>query len=156
MQPLIVALEELTQTTYEQHTAVLRTFADHVRGAVFLAFDGVCPGNKANGYVMRRLLRRAMRFGFGLGVQKNFFSGLVPVVVSLYQDAYPELALQQENIEAVLTKEDRPSAAPWPGACGNCSTSPPGDSWVATHSSPCLAPTDSPPSSAVRRPCPEG
>lgn len=105
--PLVIRLEELTGASYATHRTELRVIADHVRGAIFLANDGVRPSNKQQGYVMRRLLRRAMRFAHGLGVEKNFLSTLVPVVVSMYGDAYPELGARQQEIETVLIKEER-------------------------------------------------
>lgn len=105
--PLVARLEELAGTSYEAHQTELRIIADHARGAIFLANDGVRPSNKQQGYVMRRLLRRAMRFAHGLGVEKNFLGTLVPVVVSMYGDAYPELAARQQEIETSLSKEER-------------------------------------------------
>lgn len=107
LQPLVARLEELTGTSYEDNKVALRVIADHVRGAIFLANDGVRPSNKQQGYVMRRLLRRAIRFAHGLGVETSFLATLVPIVVSTYQDAYPELAERQQEIEAVLSKEER-------------------------------------------------
>ena len=66
-------LEELSGKRYEDETRAMRVIADHLRGATFLAVDGVRPSNKAQGYVMRRLIRRATRFAFDLGLEENFF-----------------------------------------------------------------------------------
>ncbi|MDI2020098.1 alanine--tRNA ligase-related protein [Paenarthrobacter nicotinovorans] len=105
--PIVQALEELTGVSYEEHKTALRVITDHVRGAVFLALDGVKPGNKQQGYVMRRLLRRAMRFAHELGVEKNFLSNIVPVVVGIYAEDYPQLAEKESEIRTVLDKEER-------------------------------------------------
>ena len=71
--PIIDELQELSGRTYEDETVAMRVIADHLRGATFLAVDGVRPSNKAQGYVMRRLVRRAVRFAFDLGLEENFF-----------------------------------------------------------------------------------
>lgn len=105
--PIVTAVEEATGVSYDEHTTAIRVIADHVRGAVFLAVDGVVPGNKEQGYVMRRLLRRAIRFGLELGVEQNLLTKLVPVIASLYRDDYPEVAAREEHVVAVLTKEEQ-------------------------------------------------
>ncbi len=58
----------------------MRVIADHLRGATFLAVDGVRPSNKAQGYVMRRLIRRAIRYAFDLGLEQNFFPQIIPTI----------------------------------------------------------------------------
>ena len=69
--------------------------------------DGVVPSNKEQGYVMRRLVRRAIRFAHQLGVQQNLLTELVPVVAGLYAEAYPEVADRRDVVIAVLEKEER-------------------------------------------------
>ena len=69
----------------------MRVIADHLRAATFLAVDGCVPSNKQQGYVMRRLLRRAIRFAFDLGIEQNFLEQIVPVIADLYANDYPEV-----------------------------------------------------------------
>ncbi len=83
-----------------------RVIADHIRACVFLAADGVQPSNEGRGYVMRRILRRAVRFGRVLGIDKPFMAELVPVVAGLMRDAYPELEDKREFIEKLLTQDE--------------------------------------------------
>jgi alanyl-tRNA synthetase len=105
--PIVAKLEELTGTTYEQSTYELRVVADHLRGATFLAVDGVRPSNKEQGYVMRRLIRRAIRVALGLGLSRNFFAETVPVVADLYHDSYPEVAANRDTVIEVLVAEEK-------------------------------------------------
>ena len=104
--PIIERLQELTGQRYEDETAAMRIIADHLRGATFLAVDGVRPSNKEQGYVMRRLLRRAIRLALSLGLHENFFSRVVPVIADLYADDYPEVAAARDEVVAVLVKEE--------------------------------------------------
>ena len=105
--PIIEKLESLSGKKYESHTASMRVIADHLRAAAFLAVDGVVPSNKEQGYVMRRLLRRAIRFAFDLGLEQNFFEEIVPVVADLYSGDYPEVAEKRDEVVAVLAKEEK-------------------------------------------------
>jgi len=105
--PIIEKLEKLSRKAYESNTVSMRVIADHLRAATFLAVDGCIPANKEQGYVMRRLLRRAIRFAFDLGIEQNFFEEIVPVIADLYTDDYPEVAANRENIVAVLVKEEK-------------------------------------------------
>jgi alanyl-tRNA synthetase len=84
----------------------VRVVADHARAVVFLAADGVVPSNTAQGYVMRRFARRAIRQGLSLGIESDLLAGLVPVVVDTYRDAYPELDDAAADIEATLAREE--------------------------------------------------
>ncbi len=72
LKPVIEALESLSGKTYESHTESMRVIADHLRAATFLAVDGVVPSNKEQGYVMRRLMRRAIMKAFDLGIEQDF------------------------------------------------------------------------------------
>jgi alanyl-tRNA synthetase len=105
--PIIEKLQVLSGKDYETHTESMRVIADHLRAATFLAVDGVVPGNKEQGYVMRRLLRRAIRFAFDLGIEQNFFEEIVPVIADLYHDDYPEVAAKRDEVIAVLAKEEK-------------------------------------------------
>ncbi len=86
--------------------APLRIVAEHSRGTVFLIADGVLPSNEGRGYVLRRLLRRAIRFGRLLGMGDYFLSQAVPLVVDLMGDAYPELRQRQDYIIQIIKTEE--------------------------------------------------
>ena len=107
MWPIIEKLQTLSGKTYEAHTNAMRVIADHLRAATFLAVDGCVPSNKEQGYVMRRLLRRAIRFAFELGIEQNFMEEVVPVIADLYHDDFPEVAEKREEVIAVLVKEEK-------------------------------------------------
>ena len=107
LQPIIAKLEEISGKKYDSHTESMRVIADHLRAATFLAVDGVVPSNKEQGYVMRRLLRRAIRFAFELGVEQNFLEQVVPVIADLYHDDFPEVAEAREKVIEVLVKEEK-------------------------------------------------
>ncbi|HET6746988.1 MAG TPA: alanine--tRNA ligase [Candidatus Saccharimonadales bacterium] len=105
--PIIEKLQKLSGKQYESHTNAMRVIADHLRGATFLAVDGVKPSNKEQGYVMRRLLRRAIRFAFDLGIEQNFLEEIVPVIADLYTEDYPEVKQARDEIIATLVKEEK-------------------------------------------------
>ena len=105
--PIIEQLQKLSAKTYEANTASMRVIADHLRAATFLAVDGVKPSNKEQGYVMRRLIRRAVRFAFDLGIEQNFLEGIVPVIADMYVSDYPEVAEQRDDIIATMVKEEK-------------------------------------------------
>lgn len=107
MWPIIEKLQELSGKSYESHTESMRVIADHLRAATFLAVDGCVPSNKEQGYVMRRLLRRAIRFAFELGIEQNFLENIVPVIADLYHDDFPEVAARRDEVIAVLVKEEK-------------------------------------------------
>ncbi len=85
----------------------LNVIADHIRACSFLIVDGVLPGNEGRGYVLRRIIRRAIRHGKKLGTDDVFFYKLVAPLVEEMGDAYPELAKAQAHVEKVLEKEER-------------------------------------------------
>jgi alanyl-tRNA synthetase len=107
MWPIIEKLESLSGKKYESHTNAMRVIADHLRAATFLAVDGCVPSNKEQGYVMRRLIRRAVRFAFDLGIEQNFLEAIVPVIADLYHDDFPEVAEKRDEVVAVLIKEEK-------------------------------------------------
>jgi alanyl-tRNA synthetase len=84
----------------------LKVIADHIRACSFLVVDGVIPGNEGRGYVLRRIIRRALRHGHKLGQKGVFFYRLVADVVDQMGAAYPELAAQQSRVEQVLRQEE--------------------------------------------------
>jgi alanyl-tRNA synthetase len=85
----------------------LNVIADHIRACSFLIVDGVLPGNEGRGYVLRRIIRRAIRHGKKLGAHDLFFYMLVEPLVSEMGDAYPELSKAQAHVEKVLKKEEQ-------------------------------------------------
>jgi alanyl-tRNA synthetase len=105
--PIIQKLEAISGKKYDSHTQSMRVIADHLRAATFLAVDGCVPSNKEQGYVMRRLLRRAIRFAFDLGIEQNFMEQIVPVIADIYHDDFPEVAEKREEVIAVLIKEEK-------------------------------------------------
>ena len=107
LRPIIDKLESLSGKDYDTHTGSMRVIADHLRAATFLAVDGCVPSNKEQGYVMRRLLRRAIRYSFDLGIEQNFLEEVVPVIADLYEADFPEVKENREQIIAVLVKEEK-------------------------------------------------
>jgi alanyl-tRNA synthetase len=105
--PIIEKLQNLSGKNYESHTESMRVIADHLRAATFLAVDGCVPSNKQQGYVMRRLIRRAMVKAFDLGIEQNFLEQVVPIVADLYENDYPEVKEHRDEVIAVLIKEEK-------------------------------------------------
>jgi alanyl-tRNA synthetase len=91
--------------TKELDNPSLRVIADHIRACSFLITDGVVPSNEGRGYVLRRIARRAMRHGHKFGVSPTFFNELVPTLVKVMGDAFPELVQAQARVRDVLLKE---------------------------------------------------
>jgi alanyl-tRNA synthetase len=85
----------------------LRVIADHIRSCSFLIVDGVIPSNEGRGYVLRRIIRRAVRHGYQLGVKDVFFYKLVSSLVAVMGEAYPELVEKQALVEKVLNEEEQ-------------------------------------------------
>ncbi len=90
----------------ELDNSSLRVIADHIRSCAFLVADGVLPSNEGRGYVLRRIIRRAIRHGYRLGIHETFFYQLVAPLVAEMGDAYPELHQAQAQVERVLKKEE--------------------------------------------------
>ncbi len=104
-QHLIRAAAEITGATDRQSNS-LNVVADHIRAAAFLIIDGVLPSNEGRGYVLRRLIRRAIRHGHKLGAHETFFYKLVGPLCAQMGDAYPELNQQRPQVERVLQQEE--------------------------------------------------
>jgi alanyl-tRNA synthetase len=102
---LIRAAAELASTT-DLKSSSLRVIADHIRACTFLIVDGVLPSNEGRGYVLRRIIRRAVRHGYKLGIEEPFFYKLVPVLEREMSPAYPELTRGRELAERVLKQEE--------------------------------------------------
>ncbi|QAU23249.1 alanine--tRNA ligase [Dyella sp. M7H15-1] len=105
-QHLIKVAAELTSTK-ELTNKSLRVIADHIRACSFLIVDGVLPSNEGRGYVLRRIIRRALRHGWMLGVRGDFFWKMVQPLVEEMGSAYPELAAKQSFVEDALRTEER-------------------------------------------------
>lgn len=104
-QTLVRAAAELAQLDTTDNSS-LRVLADHIRSCAFLIADGVLPSNEGRGYVLRRIIRRAIRHGYKLGIRDAFFHKLVTPLCSEMGSAYPELAAAQITVERVLLKEE--------------------------------------------------
>jgi alanyl-tRNA synthetase len=102
---LIAAAAKLTGAK-DRASPSLNVIADHIRACAFLIVDGVIPSNEGRGYVLRRIIRRAIRHGYQLGQTKPFFAELVPQLSRLMGDAYPELPLKQDYVMRVLLAEE--------------------------------------------------
>ena len=96
---------EVTKTTQPEHQS-LRVIADHIRASSFLIADGVVPGNEKRSYVLRRIVRRAVRHGYQLGVQEPFLYRLVGSLEAEMGAAFPELTEQRAHVERVLRREE--------------------------------------------------
>ena len=107
LRPIVDRLAELSGTGYEQRRYGLRVVADHLRGAAFLVADGVRPANKEQGYVLRRLIRRAVRVAHSIGLTEDFLAEVVPTVTELYRDSYSEVAANAGTTVAVLAGEEQ-------------------------------------------------
>ena len=103
-QGLIAAAATLVRST-DLASPSLRVIADHIRACAFLVADGVLPSNEGRGYVLRRIMRRAMRHGHKFGAEPTFFAELLPALVAAMGQAYPELIERQSFIRDVLFKE---------------------------------------------------
>ncbi len=107
MQPVVNLLEKLSNKAYASNTTPMRVITDHLRAATFLAVDGVSASNKEQGYVMRRLIRRAVRFAFDLGIEQNFIEDVTNKIADIYEPDFPEVALRRHQVITSLSKEEK-------------------------------------------------
>jgi len=105
-QPLLKTAAELANTD-DLSNSSLRVIADHIRSCAFMVVDGVLPSNEGRGYVLRRIIRRAIRHGYQLGIKDIFFYRLVAPLVTEMGKAFPELIQAQDQVEQVLKKEEQ-------------------------------------------------
>ena len=105
-QHLIAAAARFTGTKGRSSPS-LKVIADHIRACAFLIVDGVLPANEGRGYVLRRIIRRAIRHGYKLGCEELFFSKMVAPLAEVMGEAYPELAEKQQQVTDVLAREER-------------------------------------------------
>src|SRR5690625_4164257 len=107
--PIIEATEQLTNIKYGDHDVgdtAFKVIADHIRTVTFAVGDGALPSNEGRGYVLRRLIRRAVRFAKDLGIDKPFMDKLVPVVGKIMHDFYPEVLEQKDIIQNIVNIEE--------------------------------------------------
>jgi len=100
------ALEQLSGKKYSEHTRAFRVVLDHLRAATFLIGDNIVPDSKDQGYFVRRLIRRAVRFAQNLGIKESFTADIAVNFITAYQSAYPNLAKNEAQIKTELTKEE--------------------------------------------------
>ena len=104
--PIVEKLEEISHKTYASQKQAFQVIADHIKSAFWLGVDGVRPSNTAQGYVMRRLIRRATRFGLSLGITENLSQPVVEVIRDIYAEDYPEVAEQFDAVSQSLLAEE--------------------------------------------------
>lgn len=103
---VVKQIEFLSGKSYEDNLVAFRVITDHIRGAVFMIGDGIFPGNEQQGYFVRRLLRRAVRFADQLNIKTGEFANLADGVISIYQDHFANLAEKRSEIIDVIGKEE--------------------------------------------------
>ncbi len=105
--PLIKAVEKIAKVPYEgNNLTAYRVIVDHIRAITFALSDGEVFSNEGRGYVLRRLVRRAMRFAKKIGIEKPFLYTLVPTVIENYKDFYPELVKNEKHIVTLVKSEE--------------------------------------------------
>ena len=125
--PILTAIGEIAGTTYGRSMNAadvsMRVVADHLRAMTFLIADGVMPSNEGRGYVLRKIMRRAMRHGMKLGITEPFLHRLVDVIVREMGDAYPELKANRDAVTNVIRAKKIASSRSSPVACQGSRTS---------------------------------
>ncbi len=104
--PIIEMLEELSGRKYEENRESMRIIADHIKAASFMMADGVSPSNVEQGYILRRLIRRAVRYGKSIGISTAFIQRLCSVVIDSYSSVYHELKKRESFIRETANKEE--------------------------------------------------
>ncbi len=104
--PLFEKIEKLSGKKYAEKKKEFRIIADHIKAGTFIIGDGVFPSNKDRGYVLRRLIRRAIRYGKVLEIEKNFIHEIAKVVIEMYEDTYKELKNNSDFILKEIEKEE--------------------------------------------------
>lgn len=104
--PIIQEIEKISKVNYQQNVKAFRVITDHLRSSVFLILDGVLPSNEKRGYVLRRLIRRACRYGLKLGLKDSFLFKLVNKVIEIMSPVYKELLDSKEYIKDVIKREE--------------------------------------------------
>jgi alanyl-tRNA synthetase len=102
---IIEKIEDISKKDYKKYKKEMRIIADHIKAAIFIISDGVTPSNTEQGYILRRLIRRAVRYGQSIGIKENFSTKLVDSVIEIYSD-YPELNKNRNNLITELDREE--------------------------------------------------
>lgn len=106
MAPIIAKLEEISHKNYDNNTDEMRIIADHLRGAYLLAAQGLLPSNKAQGYALRRLVRRAVLRALDLGIGQEFLAEIIPVIEENYRDLSDDILPARAKVLEILTAEE--------------------------------------------------
>ncbi len=104
---VIDKIESLSSKDYNKEKRIFRILADHIRGVVFLASEGIIPSNEGQGYILRRLLRRMIRFGKQIDLEGDFLIDLAKEIIEKYKEFYPLLEKRREDIFKVIKKEEQ-------------------------------------------------
>ncbi|MHB0912417.1 MAG: alanine--tRNA ligase [Armatimonadota bacterium] len=104
--PIVAKVCEIAGVKYSDHTVALRVIADHARSMTFVIADGVMPGNVGRGYVLRRIIRRAVLKGRSLGLSEPFLDAVIPVVIGIMKGQYPELSEMENHILRTVRAEE--------------------------------------------------
>lgn len=107
MKPIIDKLEAISGKDYNNNTDEMRIIADHLRGAYLLSAQGLTPSNKAQGYALRRLIRRAILRALDLGIAQNFLSEIIPIVSEIYKDLPDNILTNRADALTVLEREEK-------------------------------------------------
>ncbi|PJE59990.1 MAG: alanine--tRNA ligase [Candidatus Portnoybacteria bacterium CG10_big_fil_rev_8_21_14_0_10_44_7] len=105
-EPILTQIAQLSKTTYDEFKKEYRIIADHLKAAVFILAEGLLPSNLDQGYVLRRLIRRAIRYAKLIGIQNSFTVSVAEVVINMYKDTYFELEQNKKLIFEGLVKEE--------------------------------------------------
>ena len=103
---VVAHIETLSSKKYSDHLVAFRVITDHIRGAVFMIGDGVLPSNEQQGYFVRRLLRRAVRYADTIGIPAGRFAELATAVIDTYVNHYPQLVTERDQILLAITREE--------------------------------------------------
>ncbi len=106
MLPIIQKLEEISHKKYDNNTDEMRIIADHLRGAYLLAAQGLVPSNKAQGYALRRLVRRAVLRALDLGIGQDFLEQIIPIIAENYAELSDDILPNRAQVLEILTKEE--------------------------------------------------
>lgn len=107
-EPIFAKISEMSGKKYDENAETKRSFriiADHIKASSFIVSDGIFPSNIGRGYILRRLIRRAMRYGRALGLADDFHASIVKEVVNIYKNQYPDLADNESQITDIIGKE---------------------------------------------------
>lgn len=102
----ISKLEEISGKSYSENKKTFRIIADHIRSSIFVISDGVEPSNLGQGYILRRLLRRVVRYGKALGLPSQFYLPLIDIIIDKYKDIYPNVPARKNDIIETIKKEE--------------------------------------------------